>query len=89
MSDPLKGKLDVGDRVHLAVQVSAADRALLADLENSSILSVNGNKVLLLPEDGSMEVEIDRRYFCSGAVGHFRSPCSFCGYEIPRQDIPT
>ena len=68
--------------MHLTLQTSEQARAILADLEESTVLSVTGNTVLLLSKDGSMEVEMHRRYFCSAImVGHPLSPCPFCGYE--------
>ena len=82
MDDFLKGKLEVGEKVHLTNQMSEQVRKLLADLEESTVLSINGNTVVLSSKDGSMEVEMHRRYFCSAAyIGHPLSPCPFCGFE--------
>jgi hypothetical protein len=82
---PLKGNLEVGDKVHLTIQMSDEVRKLLADLEESTVCSINGNTVVLLSKDGSIEVEMHRKYFCSAVlIGHPLSPCPFCGYEEPK-----
>ena len=76
-----KGRIDVGDRVHLA-HMADDTRASLKDLEGSIVLSVSGNTLELLPPTGSSEVEVDRRYFCLAPYfGHVDNPCRVCGYE--------
>ena len=85
MNDFLKGKLEPGDRVNLTAQISDGVRQLLADLDGSTVLSVNGVKVVLRSADGSIEVEMHRRYFCrTYYVGHPDDPCPVCGYREPK-----
>jgi len=82
MNDFLKGKLEPGDTVNLTPQISDGVRQLLADLDGSTVLSVNGAKVVLRSADGSVEAEMHRRYFCrTHYVGHPDDPCPVCGYE--------
>jgi hypothetical protein len=78
----LKGKLEAGDKVNLTAQIPSRVRQLLADLDGSTVLSVNGDKVVLRSADGLIEVEMHRRYFCrTYYVGHPDDPCPVCGYQ--------
>jgi len=84
MNGFLKGKLEAGDKVNLTAQIPDGFRLLLADLDGSTVLSVNGDRVVLRSEHGSIEV-MHRRYFCTTHyVGHLDDPCPACGYEEPK-----
>ena len=81
-----KGKLEVGDKVHVAGGLSAQERELLVDLDGCPVLSVSHDWIKVHKRDGE-QASIHRKYLCSfgGNIGHLHSPCMFCGYEEQRQ----
>ncbi len=77
-----KGKLDVGDVVHLAVHFSEPAHKLLVEHDGSTVLSIDGECLTLSSRDENLQTEVHRKYFCSVVyLGHWGSPCIFCGYK--------
>ena len=86
MNNPPKGKLEIGDTVYPTRQKCQQTQKMLEGLEGSTVLSIDGDMISLSSKDGTMKVEIHRRYFCIGEfMGHYirdpASPCPYCGYE--------
>lgn len=77
-----KGRLEVGDRVRLSGDISEETRQLLSDLDGSTVLSVDGDMLTLVSNDGSLRTEMHRKYFCLlGYISHWDNPCLLCGYD--------
>jgi hypothetical protein len=79
-----KGRLDVGDTVYLAQGLPEQTKKLLAELNGSTVQSVNGDMLKLSSANGSFDIEIHRKYFCSWEyIDHVDNPCLLCGYKDP------
>lgn len=80
-----KGKLEVGDKVHIAGGLSAQERELLVDVDGCPVFSVSHDWIKVHKRNGE-EATVHRKYLCAfgGYIGHLDSPCMFCGYEEPK-----